>query len=181
MTRPSPTGSRSRSSPSRICRHRSGCGIGRATGGPFRSHHHPCRARRRGELPPILQGFVPLRRSSATSTCRSTIAGYTCHVGATGELKQYDVTDPFHPRETASVRLGGIVRREPHRPFRTDRSAAARRWWRSAVTAARLCSPTRSTRPGTRFSTLTAWARGWRSSTPTSRMAGCRRRPVLPE
>ena len=32
----------------------------------------------------------------------------------TGELKQYDVSDPLHPRETASVRLGGIVRREPH-------------------------------------------------------------------
>jgi selenium-binding protein 1 len=32
----------------------------------------------------------------------------------TGELKQYDVSDPAHPRETASVRLGGIVRREPH-------------------------------------------------------------------
>jgi selenium-binding protein 1 len=32
----------------------------------------------------------------------------------TGELKQYDVADPFHPRETASVRLGGIVRRQPH-------------------------------------------------------------------
>src|SRR6478752_829627 len=32
----------------------------------------------------------------------------------TGELKQYDVSDPFHPREMASVRLGGIVRREPH-------------------------------------------------------------------
>ena len=32
----------------------------------------------------------------------------------TGELKQYDISDPFHPRETASVRLGGIVRREPH-------------------------------------------------------------------
>jgi selenium-binding protein 1 len=32
----------------------------------------------------------------------------------TGELKQYDVSDPFRPRETASVRLGGVVRREPH-------------------------------------------------------------------
>jgi selenium-binding protein 1 len=32
----------------------------------------------------------------------------------TGELKQYDVGDPFHPRETASVRLGGIVRHQPH-------------------------------------------------------------------
>jgi methanethiol oxidase len=32
----------------------------------------------------------------------------------TGELKQYDVSDPFQPRETASVRLGGIVERTPH-------------------------------------------------------------------
>jgi len=32
----------------------------------------------------------------------------------TGELKQYDVADIFHPRETGSVRLGGIVRRQPH-------------------------------------------------------------------
>ncbi|HXQ55466.1 MAG TPA: selenium-binding protein SBP56-related protein, partial [Actinomycetes bacterium] len=30
------------------------------------------------------------------------------------ELKQYDVADIFHPRETGSVRLGGIVRRQPH-------------------------------------------------------------------
>jgi selenium-binding protein 1 len=32
----------------------------------------------------------------------------------TGELKQYDVSDPFSPRETGSVRLGGIVGRQPH-------------------------------------------------------------------
>jgi methanethiol oxidase len=32
----------------------------------------------------------------------------------TGELKRYDVTDPLHPRETASVRIGGIVGRAPH-------------------------------------------------------------------
>src|SRR5215211_5111528 len=32
----------------------------------------------------------------------------------TGELKQYDVADPFHPREAGSVRLGGIVGRQPH-------------------------------------------------------------------
>ncbi|MGH3979940.1 MAG: selenium-binding protein SBP56-related protein, partial [Pseudonocardiaceae bacterium] len=31
-----------------------------------------------------------------------------------GELKQYDVTDPAHPRQVGSVRLGGIVAREPH-------------------------------------------------------------------
>src|SRR6202048_2555178 len=32
----------------------------------------------------------------------------------TGELKQYDVSDPFHPRQTGSVRLGGEGRRAPH-------------------------------------------------------------------
>jgi selenium-binding protein 1 len=32
----------------------------------------------------------------------------------TGELKRFDVSDPRHPRETASVRLGGIARNAPH-------------------------------------------------------------------
>jgi selenium-binding protein 1 len=38
----------------------------------------------------------------------------------TGELKQYDVSDPASPRETGSVRLGGIVGRQPH-PAAPDR------------------------------------------------------------
>ena len=32
----------------------------------------------------------------------------------TGELKQFDVSDPFNPKETGSVRIGGIVDRSPH-------------------------------------------------------------------
>ena len=32
----------------------------------------------------------------------------------TGELKRYDVSDPFHPREAGSVRIGGIVGKTPH-------------------------------------------------------------------
>jgi selenium-binding protein 1 len=32
----------------------------------------------------------------------------------TGDLLQYDVSDPLRPRQTASVRLGGIVSRQPH-------------------------------------------------------------------
>ena len=32
----------------------------------------------------------------------------------TGELKQFDVSDPAHPREVGSVHLGGIVRRTAH-------------------------------------------------------------------
>ena len=51
----------------------------------------------------------------------------------TGELKRYDVSNPASPKETGSVRIGGIVgaRRTPRR----DRSTAARRWSRSAATA----------------------------------------------
>ena len=32
----------------------------------------------------------------------------------TGELKRFDVSDPRNPRETGSVRIGGIVGRSPH-------------------------------------------------------------------
>ncbi|MBX6342724.1 MAG: selenium-binding protein, partial [Thermomicrobiaceae bacterium] len=32
----------------------------------------------------------------------------------TGEFRQYDVSDPFQPRLTGSVHLGGIVRHAPH-------------------------------------------------------------------
>jgi len=32
----------------------------------------------------------------------------------TGEVKQYDVSDPFNPVETGAVRIGGIVGRRGH-------------------------------------------------------------------
>ena len=87
----------------------------------------------------------------------------------TGELKQYDVSDPFHPRETASVRLGGIVAAQAAPGSTRDcRSAVGRRWWRSAATADGSMSPTRSTRRGTRSSIPTASGHGWPSLTPTS-------------
>jgi methanethiol oxidase len=38
----------------------------------------------------------------------------------TGEIRQYDVSDPFEPKLTGSVRIGGIVSRTPH-PSRPDR------------------------------------------------------------
>jgi selenium-binding protein 1 len=41
----------------------------------------------------------------------------------TGELKQYDVSDPFHPVETGSIRLGGIVGRVAHPSFPSERLA----------------------------------------------------------
>jgi selenium-binding protein 1 len=54
----------------------------------------------------------------------------------TGELKQYDVSDPFHPRETGAVRIGGVAARAAHPAHPTYRSPAGRRWSRSAGTAA---------------------------------------------
>jgi selenium-binding protein 1 len=41
----------------------------------------------------------------------------------TGELKQYDVSDPAHPREAGSVRLGGVVGRVAHPAFPSERLA----------------------------------------------------------
>ncbi|HET7238812.1 MAG TPA: selenium-binding protein SBP56-related protein, partial [Terrimicrobiaceae bacterium] len=32
----------------------------------------------------------------------------------TGEMLQYDVADPFHPKKAGSVHIGGIVRQTPH-------------------------------------------------------------------
>ena len=69
------------------------------------------------DLPPILQGFgavAPLITDIDLSVDDRWL--YVSCWG-TGELKQFDVSDPFHPRETASVQLGGIARREPHPAF----------------------------------------------------------------
>jgi methanethiol oxidase len=65
-------------------------------------------------LPPALQPFgaVPPLVSDIDLSVDDRWLYVSCW--GTGELKQYDVSDPFHPRETASVRLGGIVRRAPH-------------------------------------------------------------------
>ena len=43
---------------------------------------------------------------------RRPVAFVSCW--GTGELKRYDVSDPHNPRETGSVRLGGIVERAAH-------------------------------------------------------------------
>jgi methanethiol oxidase len=66
------------------------------------------------QLPPALQPFgavPPLVTDIALSVDDKSL--YVSCWG-TGELKRYDVSDPFHPRETGSVRLGGIVGRSPH-------------------------------------------------------------------
>jgi methanethiol oxidase len=65
-------------------------------------------------LPPALKPFgaVPPLISDIDLSVDDRWLYVACW--GTGELKQYDVADPFNPRETGSVKLGGIVRRQPH-------------------------------------------------------------------
>ncbi len=65
-------------------------------------------------LPPALKPFgaVPPFVSDIDLSVDDRWLYVSCW--GTGELKQYDVSDIFHPRETGSVRLGGIVARQPH-------------------------------------------------------------------
>jgi methanethiol oxidase len=65
-------------------------------------------------LPPALKPFgaVPSLVAAIDLSVDDRWLYVSCW--GTGELKQYDVADPFHPRETGSVRLGGIVGRQPH-------------------------------------------------------------------
>jgi selenium-binding protein 1 len=65
-------------------------------------------------LPPLLQGFkaVPPLVTDLNLSVDDRMLYVSCW--GTGELRQYDVTDPFNPKFLGSVRLGGIVRRAPH-------------------------------------------------------------------
>jgi methanethiol oxidase len=66
------------------------------------------------KLPPLLQGFgaVPPLVTDIDLSVDDRFLYVSCW--GTGELKQYDVTDPFHPRELGSVRIGGIAEQAPH-------------------------------------------------------------------
>ncbi len=65
-------------------------------------------------LPPILKGFkaVPPLVTDIDLSVDDHFLYVSCW--GTGEFIQYDVSDPFHPKKTASVHLGGIVRRAAH-------------------------------------------------------------------
>jgi selenium-binding protein 1 len=66
------------------------------------------------DLPPLLQGFkaVPPLITDLNLSLDDRQLYVSCW--GTGELRQYDVTDPFNPRLTATTRIGGIVRRAAH-------------------------------------------------------------------
>jgi selenium-binding protein 1 len=66
------------------------------------------------DLPPLLKGFgaVPPLVTDINLSLDDRFLYVSCF--GTGELKQYDVSDPFNPVETGSVQLGGIVARHEH-------------------------------------------------------------------
>jgi selenium-binding protein 1 len=65
-------------------------------------------------LPPILQGFkaVPPLATDIVLSLDDRFLYVSCW--GTGEMRQYDVSDPFNPKLTGSVRMGGIVSRAAH-------------------------------------------------------------------
>jgi methanethiol oxidase len=65
-------------------------------------------------LPPALKPFgaVPPLVTDINLSLDDRTLYVSCW--GTGELKQYDVSDPFAPKQTGSVRLGGIVSRAAH-------------------------------------------------------------------
>jgi selenium-binding protein 1 len=66
------------------------------------------------KLPPLLKGFkaVPPLVTDINLSLDDRFLYVSCW--GTGEFQQYDVSDPFHPKLTGSVHLGGIVRRASH-------------------------------------------------------------------
>src|SRR3954469_12078827 len=66
------------------------------------------------ELPPALKPFgaVPPLVTDIALSVDDRELFVSCW--GTGELKRFDVSDPHNPRETGSVRLGGIVGEAPH-------------------------------------------------------------------
>jgi selenium-binding protein 1 len=65
-------------------------------------------------LPPALKPFgaVPPLVTDINLSLDDRFLYVSCW--GTGEFQQYDVSDPFHPRLTGSVHLGGIVRHAPN-------------------------------------------------------------------
>jgi selenium-binding protein 1 len=66
------------------------------------------------KLPPLLQGFkaVPPLITDINLSLDDRFLYISCW--GTGEFLQYDVSDPFHPKKTGSIHLGGIVRHAAH-------------------------------------------------------------------
>jgi selenium-binding protein 1 len=66
------------------------------------------------QLPPILKGFkaVPPLATDIDLSMDDRFLYVACW--GTGDMQQYDVTDPHNPKLTGKVRIGGIVSRKTH-------------------------------------------------------------------
>jgi methanethiol oxidase len=66
------------------------------------------------DLPPMLKGFgaVPPLVSDLNLSLDDRFLYVSCW--GTGQMLQYDVSNPFEPKLVGSVRIGGIVKRTPH-------------------------------------------------------------------
>jgi selenium-binding protein 1 len=66
------------------------------------------------DLPPLLQGFkaVPPLVSDIDLSLDDRFLYVSCW--GTGDFHQYDVSDPFNPKLTGKLRIGGIVSRAGH-------------------------------------------------------------------
>jgi selenium-binding protein 1 len=66
------------------------------------------------QLPPLVKGFkaMPPLVTDIDLSVDDRFLYVSCW--GTGELRQYDVSDPFKPKLTGSVHIGGIARRTPH-------------------------------------------------------------------
>jgi selenium-binding protein 1 len=65
-------------------------------------------------LPPLLKGFkaAPPLLTDIDLSLDDRFLYASCW--GTGELRQYDVSDPLNPKLVGSVHIGGLVRRTPH-------------------------------------------------------------------
>src|SRR5438270_7093426 len=66
------------------------------------------------KLPPLLKGFkaVPPLVTDINLSLDDRYLYVSCW--GSGELRQYDVSDPFKPELTGTVTLGGLVKRQAH-------------------------------------------------------------------
>jgi selenium-binding protein 1 len=74
----------------------------------------PAEAANAEDLPPAIQPFgaVPPLITDINLSLDDRFLYISCW--GTGEFLQYDVSDPFNPKKTGSIHLGGIVRKAGH-------------------------------------------------------------------
>jgi selenium-binding protein 1 len=79
----------------------------------------PAETAEEGQLPPVIAPFgaVPPLVTDIDLSVDDRFLYVSCW--GTGELRQYDVSDPHNPKLNGSVHLGGVVRRTVH-PSATD-------------------------------------------------------------